>query len=55
MHDEASAGDSGILLSNPDFDSLRRRMEQKAALGQLGKGLHYNKMFKLNYEVLLFI
>ena len=35
MHDETSVADCGILLSQPDFDSLRRRMEEKAELGQL--------------------
>lgn len=35
MHDETSVADCGVLLSHPDFDSLRRRMEEKAELGQL--------------------
>jgi len=35
MHDETSAADCGILLNHPDFDSLRRRMEEQAELGQL--------------------
>ena len=35
MHDEVSAADCGVLLGLPEFDSLRRRMEEKANLGQL--------------------
>lgn len=35
MHDETSVADCGVLLSNPDFDSLRRRMEEKAEMGEL--------------------